>query len=98
MKGRQFFIDGLRFVCTGDVSPEQYNIFDREKQIAYARVRWSYFSCHLLDTDGKLGPLVYGVPINGYGCFDPVEREEQLQQAVNNIKLALVTENEDSGV
>ena len=76
-------IDGLLLKCTCSACPEQYEVFDRERQVAYMRLRHGEFSVSFLDCDGPV--IFYGSPI-GDGQFDDDERQQYLEEAVCQIK------------
>lgn len=37
---REQTIKGLRFICTCEACPEQYEVFDGDKQVGYVKLRW----------------------------------------------------------
>ena len=46
-------IEGLRFVLTSDRSPEQYDVFQGDKQVGNVRLRWGFFRVDLGECGGE---------------------------------------------
>ena len=49
-------INGLQLILTCSACPEQYDVFQNEKQVGYLRLRHGHFRAHM---DGPGGKLVY---------------------------------------
>lgn len=84
-----YVISGYRLICTCSACPEQYDVFDDSTglQVAYFRLRHGYFRADLYEAGG---PEVYSENTIGDGMFTDNERLEQLKNAVNAVKEALV--------
>ena len=69
----------------GGLCPEQYDVFDGEKQVGYLRLRHGHFRA-----DWREGETVtvYEAFPNGDGGFDDNEREKYLTAAVQAIDAA----------
>jgi len=70
----------------GGMCPEQYDVFDGEKQVGYLRLRHGDFSAEWTE-EGKTKTVYEDCP-NGEGRFDDDEREKYLTAAVNAIDAA----------
>jgi hypothetical protein len=80
----ELLIDGLRLVLTSSACPEQYDVFDGDKQVGYLRLRHGYFRADVPDCGGD---TVYESETRGDGCFiDYEERDEELGKAVAAIR------------
>tara|TARA_R110000868_G_scaffold117108_9_gene311154 strand:- start:152 stop:421 length:270 start_codon:yes stop_codon:yes gene_type:complete len=69
----------------GGMCPEQYRVFDGEKEVGYLRLRHGDFRADW--TEGKTVTVYRACP-NGDGGFDGDEREKYLAEAVNAIDAA----------
>lgn len=76
-------IDGLKLVCTCGACPEQYDVFDGDKQVGYLRLRHGYFRADCPDCGGE---TVYESQPQGDGIFDDNERMPELVNAVKAIR------------
>ena len=66
--------------------PEQYDVFDGEKEVGYLRLRHGQFRADWTE-DGRDTTVYEGCP-NGDGGFDDDERDKYLTAAVNAIDAA----------
>ena len=76
-------IAGLKLVCTCGACPEQYDVFEGERQVGYLRLRHGHFRVDCPDCGGK---TVYETDTKGDGIFDNDERMPQLTKAVAAIR------------
>ncbi len=76
-------IDGLKLVCTCAACPEQYDVFDGERQVGYLRLRHGWFRADCPDVGGE---TVHEAYPRGDGIFDDDEREAHLAEAVAAIR------------
>jgi hypothetical protein len=76
-------IDGLKLVCTCSACPEQYDVFDGERQVGYLRLRHGDFRADCPDCGGE---TVYESEPQGDGTFDDNERVTELTNAVKAIR------------
>lgn len=76
-------IDGLKLVCTCGACPEQYEVFDGERQVGYLRLRHGHFRADCPDAGGE---TVYTACPHGDGVFAAEEREKYLTEAVKKIR------------
>ena len=54
-ESEDFLIDGLFFKCTCEAFPEQYDVYDENKnQVGYVRYRGGYLSCRVPDYSGDI--------------------------------------------
>ena len=69
--------------------PEQYDVFDGEKEVGYLRLRHGHFRAHLI-INGAIDKSVYesGEPKGDGGFYDD-ERDQFLTAGVNAIDAAL---------
>ena len=65
--------------------PEQYDVFDGEKEVGYLRLRHGHFRADW--TEGETVTVYEACP-NGDGGFDDDEREKYLTAAVQAIDAA----------
>jgi hypothetical protein len=79
----------LRLVQTCGACPEQYDVFDGERQVGYLRLRYGRFTAECPDAGGE---LVYEGAPKGDGIFDPGERDCFLRFAVDAIQRWVVGE------
>lgn len=79
-------IDGLTFNLTCMACPEQYDVYDGEKYIAYIRLRWGYLAVYPnVESDEII--YSYNWEDNPYkGCFEGSEREHHLPLIAKAIK------------
>jgi hypothetical protein len=75
-------IDGLELRCTCSSHPEQYDVYDGEKQVAYFRLRHGEFTVDVPDCGGE---TIYKAQPNGDGLFDANERQKYLTEAVQAV-------------
>lgn len=69
----------LRLINTSEAYPEQYGVFDKNSnQVAYMRLRWSYFSVRVPDVDGE---EIYHAYTDGDGHFTDEERNFYIESA-----------------
>ena len=74
----------MKFIKTCNWCPEQYDIFDEEKQVAYMRVKYGICECYVPDADGTIVYLSY---IKGRGEFiDDEERQLHFKNAAKCIQ------------
>lgn len=72
----------------GGYCPEQYDVFDGEKEVAYLRLRHGRFTAYL--TKGTDWNAVYRADdMDGDGHFEDNEREKYLTAAIRAIDSAL---------
>ena len=83
-----FVIDGFKLFRISYCCPEQYNVFENDKQVAYLRLRHHYFSAEVPKYPGN---IVYEANTVGDGCFNYTERDFHLSNAINAIKKNLNT-------
>lgn len=76
-------IDGLKLVCTCSACPEQYDVFDGERQVGYLRLRHGYFRADCPDCGGE---TVYESEPTGDGVFELNERIPELTNAIKAIR------------
>lgn len=70
---------GCKLVMTCGACPEQYDVFYRNQQIGYLRLRHGNFTADYPDVSGE---LVYQASPKGDGIFEDSEREIYLTSAV----------------
>lgn len=83
-------IDGLRLVCTCGACPEQYDVFDGERQVGYLRLRHGYFRADCPDCGGE---TVHESYPRGDGIFNDDERMAHLTAAVRKIRAWMALNN-----
>lgn len=66
-------INGLKFVMTCWVCPEQYDVFDGDKQVAYIRLRGGKLAAYVPDVGGELIYKHYYEDEDLRGCFTDEE-------------------------
>lgn len=76
-------IDGLKLECTCGACPEQYDVFDGERQVGYLRLRHGHFRADCPDCGGE---TVYESEPEGDGVFADEERMQELTSAVKAIR------------
>lgn len=76
-------IDGLELRCRCPSHPEQYDVYDGEKQVAYFRLRHGEFRVDVPECGGE---TIYEAFPNGDGLFDADERQRYLSEAVEAVK------------
>lgn len=76
-------INGLRLECTCGACPEQYEVFDGERQVGYLRLRHGYFRADCPECGGE---TVYTAQPKGDGIFNDGERQYYLTEAVAAIR------------
>ena len=76
-------IDGLKLVCTCGACPEQYDVFDGDKQVGYLRLRHGRFRADCPDAGDE---TVHEAYPRGDGIFDDDERDAHLTEAVTAIR------------
>lgn len=76
-------IDGLHLKCTCSFCPEQYDVFDGGKQVAYMRLRHGEFRVDFPDIVGVA--IFLGNPF-GDGQFESDEREAYLTAAIAEVR------------
>lgn len=76
-------IDGLQLVCTSGACPEQYDVFDGDKQVGYLRLRNGWFRADCPDCGGE---MVHESYPRGDGIFGDDERMAHLTEAVKKIR------------
>ena len=76
-------IRGFLFEQTCEACPEQYNVYKYGKQVAYLRLRHGVFSVYYPDCGGE---LIFRANPSGDGCFDFMERDSFLEDAILAIK------------
>lgn len=80
-------IDGLTFNLTCNACPEQYDVYDGEKYVAYIRLRWGYLSVRPSDGVKEIEIYSYNWEDDPYkGCFEGSEREHHLPLIAKAIK------------
>lgn len=78
--GSSHEIGGLRLVCTCSACPEQYDVFDANRQqVGYLRLRHGRFRADVPDCGGE---TVYEATPRGDGLFEADERARYLSEAV----------------
>jgi hypothetical protein len=70
----------LKKTCSS--CPEQYEAFHQDVQVGYLRLRWGTFRVWVPDHTGN---CIYEACPDGDGMFEPEERQQYLQNAVNAI-------------
>lgn len=78
--------ENLNFVKICGPNPEQYDVFDGDKQIAYVRLRWGTLTC---ETPNVGGEIIYRHRFNcgGKGMFETqVERNMYLSEIAKSLK------------
>ncbi len=83
-------IDGLKLVCTCGACPEQYDVFDGDKQVGYLRLRHGWFRA---DVPYCGGETVHEAYTRGDGVFDDDERGAHLTEAVAAIRKWMKEQN-----
>jgi len=69
---------------TCDAFPEQYDVFEDGRRVAYFRARHGYFEVYVPDEGGE---VIYAAEIDGNGNFyDEKERKRQMKKATKAIK------------
>jgi len=68
----------MRLVKTCDAWPEQYDVYEGDRQVGYLRLRHGSFTVECPDCGGE---EVYHAYTHGDGLFDPDEREFHLNMA-----------------
>lgn len=76
-------IDGLKLICTCGACPEQYDVFDGERQVGYLRLRHGWFRADCPDAGGE---TVHESYPRGDGIFNDDERVAHLTEAVKKIR------------
>lgn len=82
-------IEGLDLVRISSMCPEQYDVYEGNKQVAYLRVRFGHFTVDMPDAGDE---TVYKTAIKGDGEFESEERQEQLEKAIRIIRNKLETQ------
>lgn len=73
----------LNLVCTCGAYPEQYDVFDENKnQVAYYRLRHGYFRVEVPYSGGE---TIYEAYPKGYGLFQENEKDFFLEEAENAV-------------
>lgn len=76
-------IDGLELRLTCPSHPEQYDVYDGEKQVAYFRLRHGEFRVDVPECGGE---IIYEVEPEGDGFFEEHERQKYLEEAVRAVR------------
>lgn len=76
-------IGNYRLICTCGSCPEQYDVFEGDKQVGYLRLRHGVFRAYVPDAGGE---SVYETRPIGGGAFLDNERERYLTAACNAIQ------------
>lgn len=76
-------LDGLRLVCTSMACPEQYDVFCKDRQVGYLRLRHGRFRADCPECGGE---TVYSSETKGDGIFADEERDEQIAAAIKKIR------------
>ena len=71
----------------GGCCPEQYDVFDGEKEVGYLRLRHGHFRAELTEHNHE-NKVVYRAEPKGDGSFYDDEREQYLTAAVQAIDAA----------
>jgi len=72
----------MKFIETCHAVPEQYDVFEGSKQIAYVRIRWGEIWVSVPDCGGK---LIYHRDDVGFGRLTKLERPiilKEVQEAI----------------
>lgn len=75
-------IKDYELVQTCSACPEQYDVFKDGKIVGYLRLRHGSFRADVPDCGGK---TVYTSNTKGDGCFEPEEKELELNNAIEAI-------------
>lgn len=87
---QNFEIDGYELRLTCESCPEQYDVYWRDDQVGYLRLRHGWFRA-----DNTVNNTVYTTTnCRGDGIFEPDERQEFLTKAINRIHLDRVSSNQ----
>lgn len=73
----------LRLVLTCGACPEQYDVYDGDRQVGYIRLRHGALRVDCPDTGGE---TVYEATPEGDGSFEPHERDYYLRFCVAAIE------------
>lgn len=89
-------IKGLRLVLTSVAHPEQYDVFEGNKEVGYIRLRDNIFRVdypiHHMELNGK---TIFELKIKGNGTFiNRAERKKYLTKAVDLINERLIGTDE----
>lgn len=76
-------INGYTVVKTCDACPEQYEVFDGDKQVGYLRLRHGEFRVHYPDHNGR---TIFCASPAGDGMFEDWERRTHLNAAIDIIE------------
>lgn len=82
-------IAGLTLVCTCGACPEQYDVFDGDKQVGYLRLRHGWFRADVPQCGGE---TIHEAYPRGDGIFDDDERLAHLTEAVKKIRAWMETQ------
>lgn len=74
---------GYRLVCTCGACPEQYDVFEDDKQVGYLRLRHGRFTVDVPDAGDE---QIYEAFPRGDGIFDSDERNRYLEEACRAIR------------
>ena len=69
--------------------PEQYDVYDGEKEVGYLRLRHGFFAAYLTCFGEEWIRVYESSNVMGDGCFDDEERDGFLEDGVNAIDKAL---------
>ena len=75
-------IRGLKFICTCEACPEQYDVFDGDKQVGYVRERHGKLRADYPDVGGV---VIYEHDLNSGGFETQEEREYHLTKIAGQI-------------
>lgn len=76
-------IDGLELRLTCVSHPEQYDVYDGAKQVAYFRLRHGEFYAAVPECGGE---IIHEAEPDGDGFFEEHERQEHLTAAVRAVR------------
>lgn len=76
-------INKYALVLTCGACPEQYDVFEGEKQVAYFRLRHGHFRVDVPDCGGE---TVFTASPDGDGLFEDYERDNYLNKAVRAVE------------
>jgi hypothetical protein len=79
----------------GGMCPEQYDVFDGEKEVGYLRLRHGSFAAYLTGRATDWDAVYRSDAMQGDGCFEDDEREKFLTAAVQAIDAALCPNGPD---
>lgn len=78
---------GLSLVLTCPGCPEQYDVFDGDKQVGYLRLRWGEFTVNYPDVRGE---EIFSAEPDGDGNFTDQERDYYLLKACHAINARMM--------